>query len=163
MDPNETSKTVLVVDDEVHIVNVVVLKFRGAGFRVLTARDPQEAFEVAKKEIPDLVINDHQMPGGSGIDLCKWLKSTPSTESIPAILLTAYDFSIVAPGETPGKCERVGPQIACVVMSSELVQTFAKNGEMCHSSVQATRPPTIVVTGPPSSSQPAKGVFLLRE
>ncbi len=95
METNESSKTVLVVDDEVHIVNVVALKFRGAGFRVLTARDPQEAFEIAKKEIPDLVISDHQMPGGSGIDLCKWLKSTPSTESIPAILLTAYDFSIV--------------------------------------------------------------------
>lgn len=102
MDTNETSKTVLVVDDEVHIVNVVALKFRGAGFRVLTARDPQEAFEIAKKEIPDLVITDHQMPGGSGIDLCKWLKSTPSTESIPAILLTAYDFSIAE--EAVGEC-----------------------------------------------------------
>ncbi len=102
MDTNETSKTVLAVDDEVHIVNVVALKFRGAGFRVLTARDPQEAFEIAKKEIPDLVISDHQMPGGSGIDLCKWLKSTPSTESIPAILLTAYDFSIVE--ESMGDC-----------------------------------------------------------
>ncbi len=102
MDTNETSKTVLVVDDEVHIVNVVALKFRGAGFRVLTARDPQEAFEIAKKEIPDLVITDHQMPGGSGIDLCKWLKSTPSTESIPAILLTAYDFSIAE--EAMGDC-----------------------------------------------------------
>ena len=102
MDTNETSKTVLVVDDEVHIVNVVALKFRGAGFRVLTARDPQEAFELAKKEIPDLVITDHQMPGGSGIDLCKWLKSTPATESIPAILLTAYDFSIAE--EAVGEC-----------------------------------------------------------
>ncbi len=102
METNDQSKTVLVVDDEVHIVNVVALKFRGAGFRVLTARDPQEAFEVAKKELPDLVISDHQMPGGSGIDLCKWLKSTPSTESIPAILLTAYDFSIVE--ETMGDC-----------------------------------------------------------
>ncbi len=47
METNDQSKTVLVVDDEVHIVNVVALKFRGAGFRVLTARDPQEAFEVA--------------------------------------------------------------------------------------------------------------------
>lgn len=95
METDDISKTVLVVDDEVHIVNVVALKFRGAGFRVLTARDPQEAFEIAKEEIPDLVITDHQMPGGSGIDLCRWLKSTPSTASIPAILLTAYDFSIV--------------------------------------------------------------------
>ena len=39
METNEVSKTVLVVDDEVHIVNVVALKLRGAGYRVLTARD----------------------------------------------------------------------------------------------------------------------------
>ncbi len=109
MDANESSKTVLVVDDEVHIVNVVALKFRGAGFKVFTARDPQEAFEVAKKDLPDLVISDHQMPGGSGIDLCKWLKSTPSTESIPAILLTAYDFSIVK--EEMGDCN------VCAIMA----------------------------------------------
>ena len=67
------------------------------------------AFEIAKKEIPDLVISDHQMPGGSGIDLCKWLKSTPSTESIPAILLTAYDFSIVE--EEMGDCN------VCAIMA----------------------------------------------
>ncbi len=95
MDSKGTTKTVLVVDDEVHIVNVVALKFRSEGYRVLTARDPQEAFEIARKESPDLVITDHQMFGGSGIDLCKWLKSNPSTDAIPVILLTAYDFSIV--------------------------------------------------------------------
>ena len=39
MDTNETSRTVLVVDDEVHIVNGVALKFRGSGFRGLTGRD----------------------------------------------------------------------------------------------------------------------------
>ena len=96
MTENSTSKTVLVVDDEVHVVNVVSMKFRKAGYRVLTARDPQEAFEVAQEELPDLVITDHQMPGGSGIDLCKTLKSNTSTAHIPAILLTAYDFSIVS-------------------------------------------------------------------
>lgn len=88
-------KTVLVVDDEIHIVNVVAMKFRSAGYRVLTARDPQVAFELAQSELPDLVITDHQMAGGSGIDLCKLLKATPATSSVPAIILTAYDFSIV--------------------------------------------------------------------
>jgi len=78
------------------------MKFRRAGYQVLTARDPQEALEIAQNEIPDLVITDHQMPGGSGIDLCKSLKSTPSTSDIPAILLTAYDFSIVK--ESLGDC-----------------------------------------------------------
>ena len=91
---SEQCKTVLVVDDEVHIVNVVALKFKSAGFRVLTARDPQEALAIALKELPDLVITDHQMPEGSGVDLSKWLKSNESTADTPVILLTAYDFSI---------------------------------------------------------------------
>ncbi len=94
MKPTQSQK-VLVVDDEVHIVNVVAMKFRLAGFEVTTARDPQEALEAAKNVIPDLVITDHQMPGGSGVDLAKWLKATPATASIPVVLLTAYDFSIV--------------------------------------------------------------------
>lgn len=96
------AKTVLVVDDEVHIVNVVAMKFRCAGYRVLTARDPQDAFDLAQRELPDLVITDHQMAGGSGLDLCKQLKATPATSNIPAIVLTAYDFTIVE--EAAGCC-----------------------------------------------------------
>ncbi len=102
MEINEKSKTILVVDDEVHIVNVVALKFRSAGHRVLTARDPQQAFEIAQQDVPDLVITDHQMSSGMGVDLCKWLKSTPATSEIPVILLTAYDFSIAE--DSLGEC-----------------------------------------------------------
>ena len=90
---SEKCKTVLVVDDEVHIVNVVALKFKSAGFRVLTARDPQEALAIALKELPDLVITDHQMPEGSGVDLSKWLKSNESTADTPVILLTAFSIA----------------------------------------------------------------------
>lgn len=101
--PNmQKAKKVLVVDDEVHIVNIVAMKFRQSGFEVHTARDPQEALEIAQQEVPDLVIADHQMPGGSGIDLCKALKTTVATKDVPAILLTAYDFSIVQ--EALGDC-----------------------------------------------------------
>ena len=102
VETNEKSKTVLVVDDEVHIVNVVALKFRNDGYRVLTARDPQSAFEIAQQEAPNLVITDHQMSGGMGVDLCKWLKSTAATADIPVILLTAYDFSIAE--DSLGEC-----------------------------------------------------------
>jgi len=101
-------KQVLVVDDEVHIINVVSMKFRHSGYDVLTARDPQEAFDIACSEIPDLIITDHQMPGGSGIDLCKTLHANAATASIPVILLTAYDFSIVK--------EELGDCNVCAIM-----------------------------------------------
>jgi len=87
-------KTILVADDESHILNVVSLKLRNAGFRVVTASDGQEALELAGQERPDLVITDFHMPRLSGIELCKRLKEDENTSSIPAIMLTARGYSL---------------------------------------------------------------------
>jgi DNA-binding response OmpR family regulator len=87
-------KTILVADDESHILHVVSLKLRNAGFRVVTARDGQEAFEMAQVEHPDLVITDYHMPHLSGLDLCRKLKQEPSTQDIPAIMLTARGYHL---------------------------------------------------------------------
>jgi|SRR4051812_6895783 CheY-like chemotaxis protein len=88
------TKTILVADDESHILNVVSLKLRNAGFRVVTARDGQEAFEMAQAEKPDLLITDYHMPQLSGIELCQKLKQDPATSSIPAIMLTARGYQL---------------------------------------------------------------------
>ena len=88
------TKTILVADDESHILNVVSLKLRNAGFRVVTARDGQEAFEMAQVEKPDLLITDYHMPQLSGIELCQKLKQDPATSSIPAIMLTARGYQL---------------------------------------------------------------------
>jgi two-component system alkaline phosphatase synthesis response regulator PhoP len=88
------TKTILVADDESHILNVVSLKLRNAGFRVVTARDGQEAFEIAQAEKPDLLITDYHMPQLSGIELCQKLKQDPATSAIPAIMLTARGYQL---------------------------------------------------------------------
>jgi len=87
-------KTILVADDESHILHVVSLKLRNAGFRVLTARDGQEALEMATAQHPDLLITDYHMPQLSGLELCHRLKNDPSTRSIPAIMLTARGYHL---------------------------------------------------------------------
>jgi two-component system alkaline phosphatase synthesis response regulator PhoP len=87
-------KTILVADDESHIVNVVSLKLRNAGFRVITAADGQEALEVAIADKPDLLITDYHMPRLSGIELCRRLKQDPRTASIPTIMLTARGYHL---------------------------------------------------------------------
>jgi two-component system, OmpR family, alkaline phosphatase synthesis response regulator PhoP len=89
-----SEKTILVADDESHILNVVSLKLRNAGFRVLTARDGNEALDIANAEHPDLLITDYHMPQMSGIELCKKLKQSPETAEIPAIMLTARGYSL---------------------------------------------------------------------
>ena len=89
-----SEKTILVADDESHILNVVSLKLRNAGFRVVTASDGQEAFTIAQQEKPNLLITDYHMPGMSGLELCRALKSSPDTSNIPAIMLTARGYHL---------------------------------------------------------------------
>lgn len=89
-----TGKTILVADDESHILSVVSLKLQNAGFRVVTARDGREALEAAQHERPDLIITDYHMPEMSGLELCRALKLEPATSNIPAIMLTARGYSL---------------------------------------------------------------------
>jgi CheY-like chemotaxis protein len=91
---NDMEKTILVADDESHILHVVSLKLRHAGFRVVTARDGQEALELAVQELPDLLITDYHMPQLSGLELCQKLKQDPKTKNIPAIMLTARGYHL---------------------------------------------------------------------
>ena len=88
------AKRILVADDESHIVLVVSLKLRNAGFEVLTASDGEEAAELCLSERPDLLITDYQMPLLTGLELCHKLRLDERTKSIPAIMLTARGFDI---------------------------------------------------------------------
>lgn len=90
----EKSLKILVTDDESHILNVVSLKLRNAGFDVITARDGQEAYELALSESPDLLITDYHMPQLSGLELCRKMKQEPRTASIPAIMLSARGYHL---------------------------------------------------------------------
>jgi CheY-like chemotaxis protein len=88
------AKKILVADDDSHILNVVSLKLRNAGFEVVTASDGQEALELAISERPDLLITDYHMPQLSGLELCRKLKQDPATAKIPAIMLTARGYQL---------------------------------------------------------------------
>ncbi len=89
-----TGKRVLVVDDEVHIVHVVAIKLRNNGYEVISADNGAEAFELACKEKPDIIVTDYQMPVMSGLELVEKLRNCDETEDIPIIMLTARSFAI---------------------------------------------------------------------
>ncbi len=88
------SLKILVVDDEAHILHIVSLKLRNAGYEVITAMDGEEALELCLAESPDLVITDNQMPYLSGLELCRRLRQNDQTRSIHAMMLTARGFDI---------------------------------------------------------------------
>lgn len=89
-----TAKRVLVVDDEIHIVHVVAIKLRNNGYEVVTADNGAEAFDLARKEKPDIIVTDYQMPVMTGLELVCKLRQTAQTKDIPVILLTARSFAI---------------------------------------------------------------------
>ena len=94
MSPTDSQPSILIADDESHIVHVVSLKLRNAGYRVLTARDGEEALEVALRERPDLVVTDYQMPYMTGLEVSIKLKEHEATKSVPILMLTARGFSL---------------------------------------------------------------------
>lgn len=77
---------VLVVDDEPSVLRLVELELMVQGFRVVSARDGQEALEVALRERPEVAVVDVVMPHMSGLELMSHLKAKLA---IPVILLTA--------------------------------------------------------------------------
>jgi len=100
-------KTILLADDETHILNVVSIKLQNAGYEVITAEDGQEAYELARQRQPDLIITDYQMPLLSGVELCSKLRCEPGTCDIPAIMLTARGFVISENDKTSGNIKQV--------------------------------------------------------
>jgi len=85
---------ILVVDDEAHILHVLSLKLRNAGYEVVTAVDGEDGFELASQHVPDLVITDFQMPYMTGLELCKSLKEHPPTQHVPVLILTARGYAL---------------------------------------------------------------------
>jgi two-component system alkaline phosphatase synthesis response regulator PhoP len=83
-------QTVLVVDDEPHIVEVVQDYLKQANYRVLTAQDGQTALTLARHERPDLVILDLMLPGSmDGLEVCRHIRQDRSLADVPIIMLTA--------------------------------------------------------------------------
>ncbi len=82
------TNTILVVDDTEENIDVLV-DLLGDEYKLLVALDGNRANELAIKNMPDLILLDIMMPIISGFDVCKNLKSTPQTENIPIIFLTA--------------------------------------------------------------------------
>ena len=80
------TKRILIVEDELHIVNLVRAYLEQAGYEVLTAVDGGEGLRMARQERPDLVVLDLMLPGMDGLDVCRALRRDCD---VPIIMLTA--------------------------------------------------------------------------
>jgi two-component system phosphate regulon response regulator PhoB len=83
------SRTILVVDDEEDIQELIKLCLARGGYDVLTADTGEQALTMARSRQPTLMVLDLLLPGLSGLDICKILKADPKTQRIPIIILSA--------------------------------------------------------------------------
>ena len=82
---------VLVVDDIAANVKLLEAKLTAEYFEVVTAQNGPEAIAICERGEADIVLLDVMMPGMNGFDVCRRLKSTPSTAHIPVVIVTALD------------------------------------------------------------------------
>ena len=81
--------TILIVDDEPDVVDLLEFNLRGAGFEVATAETGSQALKKARESIPDLILLDLMLPEIDGLEVCKLLRRDPQTSDVPIIMLTA--------------------------------------------------------------------------
>ena len=84
-----TGNKILIADDEPDILEIIEFNLQANGYEVTTAKNGDEAFEKAKKVLPDLVILDIMMPGKNGIEVCNLLRMLPQFKSTLIVFLTA--------------------------------------------------------------------------
>jgi len=85
---------ILVVDDELHIRELVKFNLSKEGFEVIEASDGNAAVKMTRSDKPDLLILDLMLPGQDGLEVCRTLKGRRETAAIPIIMLTAKSEEI---------------------------------------------------------------------
>ena len=91
-------KTILVVDDELVIANMLRTVLEAEGYRVVMAGNGQEGLESVARNQVDLVLCDLMMPVLDGAELCYALKSTPTHQAIPIVLMSAIGMLLIPDG-----------------------------------------------------------------
>jgi two-component system alkaline phosphatase synthesis response regulator PhoP len=83
------ARKILIADDEDMVRELVKTSLRNDGYEFVEAREGQEALNLTKAHMPDLVILDIMMPGMLGYQVCKEIKNNKKTAKIPVLFITA--------------------------------------------------------------------------
>jgi two-component system phosphate regulon response regulator PhoB len=87
--PDTMSATVLIIEDEPDVLDLVVFNLKKSGFTTATARDGATGLAKARDLLPAALVLDLMLPGMEGNEICKRLKADPKTAHIPVLILTA--------------------------------------------------------------------------
>tara|TARA_B100001173_G_scaffold284585_1_gene270910 strand:+ start:296 stop:1000 length:705 start_codon:yes stop_codon:yes gene_type:complete len=82
-------KTILIIEDEPDIRDLLEFHLKKEGYKVLTSSDGEKGLKAARKESPNLILLDLLLPGIKGLDVCRVLKNDVNTSQINIIMVTA--------------------------------------------------------------------------
>ncbi len=80
---------ILMAEDDKQIADMIAFKLTNGGHQVIRAEDGEQAITLAARELPDLILLDAMMPGLSGFEVLRRLKSDPALRAVPVIMVTA--------------------------------------------------------------------------
>jgi DNA-binding response OmpR family regulator len=89
MTENGAVPVILAADDDEDILNLIVFRLERSGYRVVVARDGEEALALAREHVPALAVLDVRMPKMDGYEVTRAMRADEATKDIPIVLLTA--------------------------------------------------------------------------
>jgi two-component system alkaline phosphatase synthesis response regulator PhoP len=121
-------KTILIIDDEDDIREILDYNLRKEGFNVLLASNGKDGIKMVEKHSPDLIVLDVMMPEMDGIEVCEQIRLLPNTENIRICFLTARseDYSQIA-GFDAGGDDYVSKPIKPKVITSRIKAIFRRD------------------------------------
>jgi CheY-like chemotaxis protein len=170
------AKRILIADDSVTIQKAFAMTFAGEDVAVTTARSADEAFALAQKQRPDLIVADGAMPGRTGYDLCVQVRGDAGLRDVPVYILASAqhpydetrgqkagaDGQLIKPWDTASFIQQVaslGPGAAVPLRrttgASIPISTVEEEADYGEISIEASGPETTFSASPPPAPAPA--------
>ena len=122
-----TVKKILIADDEPDILEIIQYNLQSEGYEVATAKNGNEAIDMAKRINPDLIILDIMMPGRNGIEVCTLLRMQPAFKDTLIIFLTALsDEGTEVKGLESGADDYITKPVSPKVLVSKVNALFRR-------------------------------------
>lgn len=122
-----TVKKILIADDEPDILEIIQYNLQNEGYEVVTAKNGNEALDLAKRFNPDLIILDIMMPGKNGIEVCNILRLQPAFNDTLIIFLTALsDEGTEVKGLETGADDYITKPVSPKVLVSKVNALFRR-------------------------------------
>ena len=122
----QTQKKVLIVEDNELNMKLFTDLLEAQGYAVLQTRDGLSALDIARDNMPDLVLMDIQLPEVSGIEITRWLKEDDDLKHIPVIAVTAFAMKGDEAKIREGGCEAYISKPISVVGFLQTIDGFLK-------------------------------------